>query len=74
VTQILIDYLVTFGWAIVGSLSMAVGLLLCLKLFTWGTHEIDEWEEIKKGNIAVAIIVAAVVLSCAWVVSSVIRP
>lgn len=72
--QILLDYLVTFGWAIVGSVSMGVSLLLCLRLFAWGTHEIDEWAEIKKGNIAVAIIIASVVLSCAWVVSAVIRP
>lgn len=72
--QVLFDYLITFGWAIVGSIGMGTGLLLCLKMFTWATHEIDEWEELKKNNQSVAIVVAAVILACAWVVSSVIRP
>ncbi len=72
--QILIDYVITFGWAIVGSLGMGTGVLLCLKMFTWATHEIDEWEEIRKNNHSMAIIMAAVILACAWVVSAVIRP
>lgn len=72
--QVLFDYLITFGWAIVGSIGMGTGLLLCLKMFTWVTHEIDEWEELKKNNHSVAIVLAAVILACAWVVSSVIRP
>lgn len=71
---ILTDYLITFGWAIVGSLGMGIGILLCLKMFTWATQDIDEWEEIKKNNLSMAIILAAVILACAWVVSAVIRP
>lgn len=72
--QVLFDYLITFGWAIVGSIGMGTGLLLCLKMFTWATHEIDEWEELKKNNHSVAIVIASVILACAWVVSAVIRP
>ena len=72
--QIALDYLITFGWAIVGSLSMAVGVLLCLRLFTRLTDELDEWEELKKGNLAVAVLMASIVIACAWVISAVIRP
>lgn len=72
--QVLFDYLITFGWAIVGSIGMGTGLLLCLKMFTWATHEIDEWEELKRNNHSVAIVIASVILACAWVVSAVIRP
>ena len=72
--QIALDYCITFGWAIVGSVSMAVGLLLCLKAFDLGTRELDEWEELKKGNLAVGMLMASIVLACAWVISSVIRP
>ncbi len=72
--QVLFDYLITFGWAIVGSISMGLGLILCLKIFAWATGEIDEWSEIRNNNHAMAIILAAVILACAWVVSSVIRP
>lgn len=72
--MILIDYIVTFGWAIVGSLAMGVGLAISLTLFHKTTKEINEWEELKKGNIGVAIVMAAIILACAWVVSSIIRP
>lgn len=64
---ILKQYLITFGWAIVGGLSMSISLGILLKIFHWITP-INEWEEIKKGNISVAIIIAAVVLGTAIVV------
>lgn len=72
--QIIADYIITFGWAIVGSISMGIGIIITLKLFTFSTRNLDEWKEIKDKNIAVAIIIASVILSCAWVVSSIIRP
>lgn len=72
--QIIADYIITFGWAIVGSISMGIGIIITLKLFTLSTRNLDEWKEIKEKNIAVAIVIASVILSCAWVVSSIIRP
>lgn len=72
--QIIADYIITFGWAIVGSISMGIGIIITLKLFTLVTTNIDEWKEIKEKNIAVAIVIASIILSCAWVVSSIIRP
>ncbi len=72
--QIIADYIITFGWAIVGSVSMGIGIIITLKLFTFSTRNLDEWKEIREKNIAVAIIIASVILSCAWVVSSIIRP
>lgn len=72
--SILFDYLVTFGWAIVGSVSMGIGLIIVLKIFDYSTGKLDEWTEIKKNNTSVAIILASLILACAWVVSSVIRP
>jgi len=71
---ILFDYLITFGWAIVGSLSMGLAIIIVLKIFTLSTRKLDEWEEIEKNNISVAIVLASIILSCAWVVSSIIRP
>jgi len=72
--QIFIDYIITFGWAIVGSVSMGFGLLLTLGVISIFTTKIDEEALLKEGNIAVAIVLASIVLSCAWVVSAVIRP
>jgi uncharacterized membrane protein YjfL (UPF0719 family) len=40
---------------------MAVSLWLGLKVFTWLTP-INEWEELRKGNLGIAIIMAAIVI------------
>lgn len=72
--EILFDYIVTIGWAIVGSLSMGLALIVVIKIFDFSTKKVDEWEEIKNNNTSMAIVIAAIILSCAWVVSSIIRP
>lgn len=70
--EILVAYLITFGWAIVGSVSMGIGIVITLKMFDWSTKDVDEWQLVKDGNIPVAIILASVVISLGIVVSSVI--
>ncbi len=72
--EIFTAYLITFGWAIVGSVAMGFGIIITLKLFCLSTRKIDEWELVKQGNIPMAIIIAAVILSLGIVVSSAIRP
>jgi uncharacterized membrane protein YjfL (UPF0719 family) len=72
--EILQAYLITFGWALVGSISMGVGIIITLKLFAWTTRDLDEWALVKAGNIPIAIILAAVVLSLGIVVSAAIHP
>jgi uncharacterized membrane protein YjfL (UPF0719 family) len=52
-------------------MSLALGLLI--KVWNLLTP-VDEWEEIKKGNIAVAIVLAAVIIGFAIVVSVAISP
>ena len=73
ISQVLTAYAITFGWALVGSLSVAIGVFLALKLFSWATREVDEWELIKQGNIPMAIILAALILSIGIVIASVTR-
>jgi len=72
--DILIAYLITFGWAIVGSVAMGVGIIIALKLFDLSTRNVDEWELVKQGNIPMAIILAAVIIALGIVVSSAIHP
>jgi uncharacterized membrane protein YjfL (UPF0719 family) len=72
--QVLLDYLITFGWAIIGSVSMGLGIILALKMFDFSTRDVDEWELIKQGNIPVAIILASVVISLGIVISAAISP
>jgi uncharacterized membrane protein YjfL (UPF0719 family) len=70
---ILQQYLITFGWAITGAISMAVALGILVKVFSKITP-INEWEEIKKGNMGVAIIMAAVIFGTALVIGLTVMP
>lgn len=67
-------YGITFGWAIVGSLAMGIGIIIALKLFTLATRDIDEWQLVKQGNIPIAIILASVIVSLGIVVAAAIHP
>ena len=72
--EILRAYLITFGWAIVGSVSMGIGIILALKLFTLSTREVDEWALIKAGNIPMGIILSAIIISLGLVIASAVHP
>ena len=62
-----------FAYAIAGAIAM--GLAMTLFVWLWSRiTPIDEWEELKKGNLAVAIVVAAALIGFAMVVSSAVRP
>lgn len=63
----------TIGWAVVASIAMS--LSLGILLFVWDkiTYRIDEWEELKKGNLAVAIVMASVILAFGFVVGMIVH-
>lgn len=69
--HILSAYLVALGWAVVGAVVMAIALVLLLRVFAWLTP-MDEWAELRQGNVAVAIVVGAVVIGFALVVAAAI--
>jgi hypothetical protein len=71
--EILKAYAITFGWAIVGSVSMGTGIILAMKMTHWVHSEVDEWELIKQGNMPMAIIMASLILALGMVVASVTR-
>ncbi len=72
--DIVIAYLITFGWAIVGSVSMGLGIIITIKLFDLSTRDVDEWELIKQGNMAMAVILGSVIVSLGIVVAAAIHP
>lgn len=67
------QYLITFGWAITGAISMGVSLGIVVKIFSWITP-IQEWKEIEKGNLAMGMILASVVLGSALVIGLTVMP
>ncbi len=62
----------SFGWAIVAAVSFALAMGLAIKVFDKLSKGIDEWEEIRKGNWGVAIIIASMILSVGLVLYKVI--
>lgn len=71
--SIITQYLITFGWALTGAISVALSIGLALKVFDWLTP-INEWEEIKKNNISVAIIISALIIGTSLVIGLTIMP
>ncbi len=68
-----VDILKTLVWALAASVAMS--LALGILMFVWDkmTPRVDEWEELKKGNVAVAIVMAAVILAFGLVVAAVLH-
>jgi uncharacterized membrane protein YjfL (UPF0719 family) len=66
------DYAQAIGWGVVGAVTMAIALVLLLKVFTWLTP-VDEWAELKNGNIGIAIVLGAVIIVFALVVGAVMQ-
>ena len=60
------------GWAIVASIGFSVGVAIALKVFDWFSSDIEEWEEIKKGNWSVALIFIALIVMIGLLVYKVI--
>lgn len=69
----LVNFAWMFGYGIAAALIMSIALALLIKIWNWITP-VDEWEELKKGNLAVAIVLAAVILGFAMVVASAVSP
>lgn len=61
------QYLITLGWALTAAVSIGLALVILIKLFAALTP-IDEWTELTKGNMAVAVVMASVILGGALVI------
>ena len=66
-------YLITFGWAMTGAISMSLAIIILLKAFDLSTPRVDEWQLIKEGNLPVAIIFAAMILALGYVIGQAIH-
>ena len=61
-------------WALVASVAMSCSLGILLFIFDKMTPNIEEFEELKKGNIAVAIVMAAVILAFSLIMCVILWP
>jgi len=59
-------------WIVVASIGFAIAVPIAMRVFNRMTPGIDEMEELKKGNTAVAIVMSATVLAMALLVVAVV--
>ena len=69
---ILTQYGRAVGWSIAAAVGFAFGVGIALKVFDWLSSDIDEWEEIKKGNMGVALIFISLIVMVGLLVHKVI--
>ena len=70
--ETLLQYLRAVGWSITASVGFAFGIGIALKVFDWLSTDIEEWEEIKKGNMGVALIFISLIVMVGLLVYKVI--
>ena len=68
----LMNYLRAIGWSITAAIGFSFGVGLAIKVFDWRSTDIDEWEEIKKGNMGVALIFVSLIVMVGVLVYKVI--
>ena len=70
--ETLLQYLRAVGWSVTAAVGFAFGVGIALKVFDWLSTDIDEWEEIKKGNIGVSLIFISLIVMVGLLVYKVI--
>lgn len=66
--SVLLNMLFAIVWAIVASIGFAVAISIGFKVLNLLTPGLNEWEELKKGNMAVAVLWSAFTIAVAVVV------
>ena len=69
---ILLESLRAVGWSIAAAVGFAFGVGIALKVFDWLSTDIEEWEEIKKGNMGVSLIFISLIVMVGLLVHKVI--
>tara|TARA_Y100000590_G_scaffold456923_2_gene608469 strand:+ start:927 stop:1166 length:240 start_codon:yes stop_codon:yes gene_type:complete len=70
--SVLSTYLRAIGWSVVAALGFSIGIGLALKVFDMMSTDIEEWEEIKNGNMGVALIFVTLIASVAFLIHKVL--
>ena len=69
---LLAEYGRAIGWSVAAAIGFSFGVGLALKVFDWLSTDIDEWEEIKKGNMGVSLIFISLIVMVGLLVYKVI--
>lgn len=70
--MVISNIVLTVLWAAVGALCMAIAAPIAIKIFDSLTKGIDEEEELKKGNVAVGLVLMGVIIGISIVIAAAI--
>ena len=59
-------------WAITAAIGFGLGVGISLKVFDWLSTDIDEWAEIRNGNMGVSLIFVSLIVMVGLIVYKVI--
>lgn len=65
-------YIRAMGWIITASVGFSTGVAIAIIIFDFISKDINEWEEIKKGNIGVSLIFVALIVMTGLIVIQVL--
>ena len=66
------EYIRSIGWTITAAIGFSTGVAIAIMIFDFISKDINEWEEIKKGNMGVAYIFVALIVMVGVLVYKVI--
>ena len=66
------EYLRAIGWSIAAAIGFSTGVAIAIMIFDFISKDINEWEEIKKGNIGVSLIFVSLIIMIGFIVIRVI--
>ena len=68
----LIEYLRAIGWALTASIGFSLGISIALIVFDKLTPNINQWSEIKGGNLGASLIITSIIVMIGFIVYKVI--
>ena len=68
----LIEYLRAVGWALAASIGFAIGISIALTVFDKLTPHINQWSEVKAGNLGASLIITSIIVMIGLIVYQVI--
>ncbi len=71
-TSQLIEYLRAIGWALAASIGFSIGISIALTVFDKMTPHINQWSEVKAGNLGASLIITSIIVMIGLIVYQVI--
>ena len=68
----LIEYLRAIGWALAASIGFSIGISIALTVFDKMTPHINQWSEVKAGNLGASLIITSIIVMIGLIVYQVI--